>query len=65
MLLLIKTSPPNILLLRYNSVLVEGQVRADEAGDVCESESDESGDADDEVAQQEDGGSEGRISPTH
>lgn len=40
-------------------------MRADEPGDVCESESDASDDEDGEVAQQEDGGSEGRISLTH
>ena len=40
-------------------------MRASEPGDVCVLESDESDDEDGEVAQQEDGGSEGRISLPH
>ena len=40
-------------------------MREGEAGDVCGSESDESDDVDDEVAEEEDGGSEERISLTH
>ena len=40
-------------------------MRAGEDGDVCESESDESGDEDDEVEVEEDGGNEERTPLTH
>ena len=40
-------------------------MKAGEPGDVCESESDESDDVDDEVAEEEDGGNGERISLTH
>ena len=40
-------------------------MRAGEAGDVCESESDGSDDEDDEAGGEEDGGNEERIPLTH
>ena len=46
-------------------MVVAVQVREGEAGDVCELESDELDDVDDEGVEQEDGGNGERISLTH